>query len=166
MTAVPGLRIRPATAADADDIAQIYLSLARHHAALDALEYRVPTLADAYGRFAAELAAADEDDLHLVAEVEGRVVGQLDALRARPASPGSMRVPRRTASVGIAVLDDWRGRGIGTALLAEAEAWAQAVGLDALELDVATPNDGARALYERLGYEEVSRTMVRRLEHD
>jgi ribosomal protein S18 acetylase RimI-like enzyme len=74
-----------------------------------------------------------------------------------------MRVPRRSASIGIAVDEAWRGRGIGTALMDTAAAWAVGRGLDALELDVADPNADARRLYERLGYGLVAHTLVKPL---
>ncbi len=51
-----------------------------------------------------------------------------------------------------------RGRGVGTALMGFAESLAAETGATALSLIVAEDNDGARRLYERLGY----RTMDRR----
>jgi GNAT superfamily N-acetyltransferase len=156
-------RIRATVPSDAPRIGDIYLAMARHHAALDPAEYRVPEHDAVVARFRAELEAADDADLHLVAEVDGLVVGQLDAF-TRPLPPaGSMRVPRRSASIGIAVDEAWRGRGIGTALMDTAAAWAVGRGLDALELDVADPNADARRLYERLGYGLVAHTLVKPL---
>ena len=156
-------RIRATTPADVGRIADIYLSMARHHVALDAAEYRVPAHESVVTRFGGELQAADDADLHLVAEVDGVVVGSLDAF-TRPLPPaGSMRAMRRSAAIGIAVDEDWRGRGIGTALMDAAEAWARGTGLDALELDVADPNGDARRLYERLGYGLVAHTLVKPL---
>jgi GNAT superfamily N-acetyltransferase len=161
--AEPVARIRATRPEDIASVAAIYLSLARHHAALDPVEYRVPDRDAVFARFSAELEAAEEEDLHIVAEVDGVVVGQLDAIGGRRRPPGSMRVPRTSASIGIAVLDEWRGRGIGTALMAAAEDWARGRGLTVLELDVATPNEGGRRLYERLGYVRVAETMVKPL---
>ena len=157
------LRIRSARPDDIPALTDIYLSTARHHAALDPAEYRVPEVAAVHARFVAELDAAEEEDLHLVAEVDGVVVGQLDVIGGRRRSPGSMRVPRASASIGIAVLDGWRGRGIGTALMAAAEDWARGRDLDVLDLDVATPNEAGRRLYERLGYVRTAETMVKPL---
>lgn len=155
--------IRATQAGDVLRIADIYLAMARHHAALDPVEYHVPEHQAVVARFAGELDVADEADLHLVAEIDGLVVGSLDAFtRARP-SAGSIRSRRRSASIGIAVDEGWRGRGIGTALLDAAEAWARERGLDALELDVADPNGDARRLYERLGYGLVAHTLVKPL---
>jgi GNAT superfamily N-acetyltransferase len=158
-----GLTIRPTRPEDIASVAAIYLSQARHHTALDPVEYRVPDRDAVLARFTAELEAAEEEDLHIVAVVDGVVVGQLDAIGGRRRSPGSMRVQRASASIGIAVLDGWRGRGIGTALMAAAEDWARGRGLEVLELDVATPNHGGRRLYERLGYVRVAESMVKSL---
>ena len=155
--------VRPASPDDAIRIADIYVAMARYHAALDPAEYRVPQHAAVVTRFRSELEAADEADLHLVAEVDGVVVGSLDAFMRPLPSDGSMRMPRRGAMIGIAVDEGWRGRGIGTALLHAAEAWAIDRGFDSLELDVADPNGDARRLYERLGYGLVAHTLVKPL---
>jgi len=50
----------------------------------------------------------------------------------------------------VGVLEQHRGRGIGTALMSEAERLARPRGR--LRLGVGTDNPGARRLYERLGY--------------
>ena len=64
----------------------------------------------------------------------------------------------------LAVRREWRGRGIGRALLARAEQWAQARQVGAIELNVWEFNAGARALYERLGYATFSRKMGKALD--
>jgi GNAT superfamily N-acetyltransferase len=155
--------IRHATPDDVDGIVEVYLASARHHAALAPDAYRVPAADAARERFSREMAAADDEDLHLVAVVDGRIVGHADATLRGLAAPGSMRIPERTAQVGIAVLDEWRGRGLGTMLMDTIEDWAREAQLDALVLDVATGNDGARRLYERLGYRPVSEHLARPL---
>ena len=154
--------IRHATGADLDGIVEVYLASARHHARLDPAAYRVPDPDAVRARFARELAADEDEDLHLVAIVDGRVVGHADAGRA-PGPRPSMRIPTRTAHVGIAVLDEWQGLGLGTALLEAIEDWGRESGLDALVLYVAAGNDGARRLYERLGYRSVSEHMAKPL---
>lgn len=148
--------VREATAADVEAIVDIYLANARHHAALAPDAYRVPQREAVLDRFSRMLDERDDEDAHFVAEVDGRVVGALDAFRRPDGSPGAMRIPRRTAAFGIGVLEGWRGRGIGSALIERAETWARAEGLDALVLDVASENEGARGLYERMGYVPVS----------
>lgn len=158
---VPPL-IRHATPDDLDGIVEVYLGSARHHAALDPAAYRVPDVEAVRSRFAHELAHLSGSELQLVAVLEGRVVGHADASPSLGGRP-SMRIPSRTAQVGIAVIEEWRGHGLGTALLEVIEDWARETGLDALELDVATGNDGARRLYERMGYRPASEHLVKRL---
>jgi RimJ/RimL family protein N-acetyltransferase len=159
--AEPPFRIRTARPEDLEGVVDVYLSLARHHAELEPAAYRVPDRDEARARFRTDVDDPDERNLHLVAEADGQVIGQLDAFAQPPPTPGSMRVGVRSVSIGIAVVDEWRGRGVGTALLAAVENWARHAGVEAIVLDVATPNDAAARLYERLGYREVTRGMTK-----
>jgi GNAT superfamily N-acetyltransferase len=54
----------------------------------------------------------------------------------------------------LAVLPEYRGRGIGRALLAAAEQRARARGCAKLTLEVLETNDGARRLYESFGFRD------------
>lgn len=62
---------------------------------------------------------------------------------------------RHVASLGMAVRDDWAGRGVGTALMAAAldlaDNW---LGLTRLELTVWSDNEAAQALYRKFGFEQ------------
>lgn len=71
---------------------------------------------------------------------------------------GRVDTPRPADSLYIAHLDthpEWRGRGIGSRLLEQAEDLARRVTLQKLSLDVYTTNP-ARRLYERHGYVTVA----------
>jgi ribosomal-protein-alanine N-acetyltransferase len=57
----------------------------------------------------------------------------------------------------IAVLREWRGRGVGTALLRRVFDRGRAEGCREAELEVRPTNDVARRLYERHGFREVRR---------
>lgn len=83
----------------------------------------------------------DDEALQLVAVGEdGEVLGTCRVLMAG-----------RTARFGrLAVRTDARGRGLGAALLAEAEREARAAGADRMGLHAQT---AAMALYERAGFE-------------
>lgn len=52
----------------------------------------------------------------------------------------------------LAVLPDWRGGGIGRALLTAVEEWARAAGCCKLTLEVQDDNARARGLYESFGF--------------
>lgn len=56
------------------------------------------------------------------------------------------------------VQESARGAGIGTALCAWTQTYAEQSGCDKLYLGVGTDNDGARRLYERLGFTPTGRS--------
>ena len=59
--------------------------------------------------------------------------------------------------VGMAVGREWRGRGVGSALLAAAIEWARERGLHKLSLGVFAHNEAAIALYRKFGFIEEGR---------
>jgi putative acetyltransferase len=77
------------------------------------------------------------------------VVGELSL----HTSPTRWRM-RHVGSIGMAVRDDWQGRGVGTALMEAAldlaDNW---LNLTRIELRVYTDNAAAIALYEKFGFE-------------
>jgi GNAT superfamily N-acetyltransferase len=83
----------------------------------------------------------------IVAEDEGAVVGVLHVFE-RPALDKGCE-----AVVQALVVDDTvRSRGVGEALMHEAEAWAARRGLPATALYTSIKRTRAHAFYERLGY--------------
>ncbi len=95
------------------------------------------------------LAEPPEGLFLLVACADGEVVGNL-GLETFPNRP---RI-RHAGAIGMAVRDDWQGRGVGTALLGAAldlaDNW---LGLTRIELTVYTDNAAGIALYEKFGFE-------------
>jgi ribosomal protein S18 acetylase RimI-like enzyme len=92
-----------------------------------------------------------------VALLDGRVVGWCDIL------PLERPTLAHGGTLGIGVARDFRGRGIGTALLQETLERAKAAGLTRIELTVREDNLRAIALYEKLGFvrEGLKRNAVR-----
>lgn len=93
------------------------------------------------------LSAASPDVHRLAAELDGRVVGALGLhVQTNPRR-------RHCAGIGMGVHDDFRGRGVGTALLAAAldlaDNW---LGLRRIELEVYVDNAAAIRLYEKHGF--------------
>jgi RimJ/RimL family protein N-acetyltransferase len=84
---------------------------------------------------------------HLVAVDDGAVVGWCDIAR------GSSPVAAHVGRVGMGLLPDYRGQGIGTRLMGEALTAAWARGFLRIELDVYADNAAALALYARFGFE-------------
>jgi RimJ/RimL family protein N-acetyltransferase len=81
-----------------------------------------------------------------VAESPEGIVGRLSI--ARDGHPAS----RHVADLGLMVAASHRRRGVGTALLDAAVAWARETGVRKLELHVFPHNEGAIALYEKYGF--------------
>ena len=84
-------------------------------------------------------------------------------LRQTPDMP--MVVPRAYVMVDSIVVarKAWRS-GVGTARMEWAEYWARERGATQLELSVWEFNEGARALYGKLGYRTISRRMCKAVE--
>jgi ribosomal protein S18 acetylase RimI-like enzyme len=57
----------------------------------------------------------------------------------------------------MAVAREWRGRGIGTALMGAAIEWARSAGLHKLSLSVFAHNTAAIAVYRKVGFVEEGR---------
>jgi ribosomal protein S18 acetylase RimI-like enzyme len=96
-----------------------------------------------------------------VAELEGRVVGQVVA-RIETVPENTPLVPRRFAKLyDLVVMPEARAQGIGRALLRAAEQWSVARGMASIELTVWELNGAARRLYEQLGYTTDARRLLR-----
>ncbi|HEX6231341.1 MAG TPA: diaminopimelate decarboxylase [Actinomycetota bacterium] len=94
----------------------------------------------------------NRDWAHLVALDGDRVVGSL-SIRRHVEHPAL----RHVATLGMHVVRSHRGRGIGSALMAEAFRWARRFGIERIELAVYPHNDPAIALYRRFGFVEEGR---------
>ncbi len=87
------------------------------------------------------------NSLFLVAEDDGRIVGQLTL------QGGKRRNVRHAATLGITVGREYRGRGVGRRLMEYAIDWARASGVvTRIELNVFVRNSNAIRLYESCGF--------------
>jgi GNAT superfamily N-acetyltransferase len=82
----------------------------------------------------------------MIAVSGGRTVGMAVGLDRSSVAPGVVAV------VSVFVSPDVRRRGVARALMAAVEAWASGVGATTTSLWVVDGNEGARTLYESLGY--------------
>ena len=94
------------------------------------------------------LAEPPEGTFNLVACAENEIIGQL-GLYTFPNHPRR----RHAGQIGMAVRDDWQGKGAGTALMQAAVDLADKwLNLTRLELDVYTDNEPAIRLYKKFGF--------------
>lgn len=132
--------LRPAAAADAAAIATLLTQLG------------YPTTADEARARLEALAGAAPMDRVIVAELDGRVVAVM-TLHLVP----EIHRPRPNGRVTALVVDERvRGRGVGRAMMAEAERIFRADGAGILELTSNSRRTDAHRFYERLGYVKTS----------
>jgi RimJ/RimL family protein N-acetyltransferase len=90
--------------------------------------------------------------LAIVAEVDGRIAGLLN-FTTRP-----RRRLHHAGAFGMSVVREWRGKGVGTALLTTLIDWAEAhPALEKVSLAVFADNEPAIGLYRKLGFVEEGR---------
>jgi putative acetyltransferase len=73
---------------------------------------------------------------------------------------GSIHIARSNhgyGELGMAIVREWRGRGVGSALMVAAIEWAREQGLHKLSLGVWPHNAAAIALYRKFGFVEEGR---------
>lgn len=98
----------------------------------------------------AEMAAAPAFYTNLVCEIEGRAAGFLSIIFYRtPFHTGG------TALINELIVDqDYRGRGLGQALIAHAIALARTRGMDEIEVGTEKSNLAAQKFYKKAGFDE------------
>ena len=92
-----------------------------------------------------------ENDFMAVAEVDGRIAGTCQL------SCNTRLKTKHKAGIGIAILKEFWGIGIGSSMFTEMVKMAQQrQGLQVLELEVIEGNDRAMVLYRKFGFETVA----------
>jgi GNAT superfamily N-acetyltransferase len=155
--------VRPARAGDGADLARGWTDAGRYYAELDPDAFQVPA-ADGLSGWLEELLRRprSSDQLWLVAEVDGRVVGDVHAHLERPAKDAARQLLRDLGRVrvfvdALGVEERYRRLGIGTRLMQEAERWARANGAVRAVLTTYVDSPLSVPFYERrLAYQRRS----------
>ncbi len=95
---------------------------------------------------------ASPNEIEIVAVVDGKVAGT-----AGIEAVGNKYKQRHRAELGIGILKEYWGLGLGKALTEACIQCAKEAGYDQLELNVVADNKRAIGLYESLGFEEYGR---------
>ena len=150
--------IRAACEADASFVAGLVSSLLEYGSpAWKGSERLGPGFAEA---LASAVRAQDSRSTVLIAEsAHGTRLGFI-SLAVREDVTGVERGHVRD----LAVIEDARQMGVGSALMKAGEAWARERRLPVLSLDVWATNERARAFYESLGYTPESLCLFKRLD--
>ena len=153
--------IREAVASDFSQVGEVFSQELQFHIGLLPDRFRVADPIMTHGWFDEIL--GNPDKMLYVAECDNEIVGVLlIAIRTNPTDP--IFKSRRYAYIDeVAVVERWRGKGVGQALMIRAHEWAQKRGAKEVELRVWETNVRAIAFYERLGYKGIRRTMKKEL---
>jgi GNAT superfamily N-acetyltransferase len=146
------LRIRTSTETDLEAIVDLYLAVAQHHAAIDPELFHVPARDAVRDRLLRRIGQSGDRAENVVAIVGDEIVGNASIDIGDPPAAGSILRPVVAAEIGVGLAAEWRGRGIGTALIRHLEGWAREHGVERIGLVVADANVDAIRLYRRLGY--------------
>lgn len=137
--AVSGFEVRAGRVDEAHTLVELYAAVAEER---DGIASEPPIDLDARTtQFAAAM------DNTIVADADGELVG---LLHLEPNRHGF-------AELGMLVAREWRGRGVGSALLAAAIERARADGYHKLSLEVFPHNEAGVALYRKFGFVEEGR---------
>jgi len=132
-----GFHVRPACDDDRLPLALVFAAVAEER---DGIGSEPPVDVDAR-------AASWTLDGTIVAVGDGEVIGSIHV-----AASG-----HGYGEIGMAIARDWRGRGVGSALMEAAIEWARARGLHKLSLGVFAHNSAGLALYRKYGFVEEGR---------
>lgn len=89
----------------------------------------------------------DPNTVMILCEVNGKIAGNCNLARHNKLKT------RHRASIGIALMREFWGLGIGTAMFEEMFCLGKELGIEQLELEVFEDNHRAMALYQKMGFQ-------------
>lgn len=84
---------------------------------------------------------------HFVADADGLVAGWCDVIRQ-----DHLPIYAHSGTLGMGLVPEWRGKGVGRRLIEAAVAAAFAAGMTRVQLTVRADNEAAITLYRRIGF--------------
>ncbi|HEV2235855.1 MAG TPA: GNAT family N-acetyltransferase [Ktedonobacterales bacterium] len=145
------VRLRAATAADAPALMAL-MAAETAESVYGVMELDELNRDEARERQRIQRFTDDANNVLLIAEADGAVVGALDFTTA------PLKRMRHVGRLGISVAAAWRERGVGRALLVALLEWARAhPTIEKVTLGVLSTNARAIHLYEALGFVEEGR---------
>jgi GNAT superfamily N-acetyltransferase len=165
------IEVRPARPGDGEDLARNWIEMGNHYAALDPDAFQAPA-ADGLAGWFEELLRQPRtgDSIWLVAEVDGQVVGTVDAHLERPVPDASRQILRDLALLrvtvdALGVEEAYRRQGVGTRLLRAVEAWGREQGAARIVLTTFVGSPTSIPFYQqRMGYQRRSVVFGRHLD--
>ena len=156
------LKITKAKQPDSNEIGKIAYQVALLHYQNAPDEFKKPTLKDQTEYIKKSI--DDKDVLVLKAVLDKKIVGYVVVYFNT--LPKKYFQSNKRAFIGsIAVDENYRGKGIGTALLKAAETATKKKKISVIEINVYTFNSNAEKLYDKLGYKDIKHYKKKILEN-
>jgi GNAT superfamily N-acetyltransferase len=164
-----GITIREARPGEGIELARLWLDMAEHLIELDPARFQLPSLDGFAEALNERLRQPKPDTAEFVAEADGALIGFVIVRRLDPVANADRQILRHLGTVraevpAIGVHSEWRRRGVGRALMEQAEAWALDQGAETVTLDTYATSPLSNPFYQSLGYRVTSVTYERRLE--
>ena len=99
----------------------------------------------------------------LVAEINGTILGYIQLSLKAHENIHMLKARRYVKVQDVAVKQEFRRSGAGSALMKATEAWAKSKGADVIELNVWEFNRGALSFYQAMGYSTIGRGMWKKI---
>lgn len=144
------MKIRIATQSDAQAIARLYVILANQMAQLDPTTIQPPAMAQP--DYFADYIDDDASDVLLAVNADDAPVGFALVVTANTGEAPEVVYHQFAFVIALTVLPDDRHQGIGSALLATVDDWANARHLDFVQLNALAANQNALAFYQHVGF--------------
>jgi ribosomal protein S18 acetylase RimI-like enzyme len=154
--------IRLARPEDADAVTAMFVLNGRLHEGYDGFRWsHAPDAEDAWRQYF--LRQLEKASGFVLVAVDGEDCPVAFLLGDLTAPPPSSAIRCRGFVGDLFVMEEHRGRGVGKALMAEAERIMKERGAELIELFVAVANARARAFYRSLGMKPLNEQMYKRL---
>ena len=161
--APPNFIIREYSEGDAPGVRRCIVELQDFERRIDERLRPGESIADAYLRYMLDR-CRDLAGTILVAEIDGTVAGFVRILAHVPYEGLDEPVGDHALVADLAVLEPYRRRGLGAALLEAAEEYARSRGASELRVGVLSANRGAAELYRSMGFAPYLETLSKNLQ--
>jgi GNAT superfamily N-acetyltransferase len=162
-----GWTIRPGRPGDGAGLASLHVAGGKDYLELDPMRFRIPDEDGLAEWLDEDLATSGGSWVCFVAEEDGRIVGQVEARLLQPMDSARYQLITSLGEVrgevnSLGVLRSHRRRGIGRALMQQAERWLADRGAVVIELDTLARSPESVPFYEAIGYRPRSIVFERR----
>lgn len=156
MTDIPDFMVRKGRLSDAEEATKLWKKLHTLHIDYFKEDFAITKDAPAFHKKWWATCTRSRTKCTYVAEHNGVVIGYL--MGAIEKRPPVLKIGKEAICWDLFVEDDYRGIGVGAALMEEFFSWARQKKVNMVTLQVAPPNKMGKKFYKKLGFESILHT--------